>query len=172
MISITAATTDDAQTIINIGRVSVEEAHRDSCSADDLNQFIDRNYNMEAIRGELMNERNSYYIIRFDGVPVGFSKIILNSPHSNIRDENVTKLDRIYLLSQYFDKKLGLELLKFNIEVAKKNNQAGIWLFTWVGNSRAIRFYQKTGFAIVGSYQFPVTESRSNLNHQMLLRIT
>ncbi len=169
MISIIQANPIHAQIISEIGRISVEEAHRDSCSANDLNQFLEKNYNVEVIQDELKDEKNMYHIIYSDGEAAGFSKIMLNSVHSNIQQTNVTKLDRIYLLANFFNRKLGFELLQFNIELSKKNNQFGIWLFTWVGNERAIKFYQKNGFAIIGSHNFQVTETHYNQHHQMFL---
>ena len=121
------------------------------------------------IQEELMDENNIYHIIYYNGIPAGFSKIILNAPHTNIQQQNITKLDRIYLLKEYFNLKLGLQLLNFNIELSKRNHQTGIWLFTWVGNKRAVDFYHKTGFSIVGSHQFKVTDTHYNENHQMFL---
>ena len=102
-------------------------------------------------------------------VSARFSKIILNEVHPNINKQQVTKLDRIYLLKEFFDLKLGCELLKFNIELSKKNNQSGMWLFTWVGNTRAVNFYLKAGFKIIGSHKFKVSETHYNDNHHMLL---
>ena len=171
MISIDKATLEDYKTIVEIGKVSVEEAHRGSCSAKDLNEFLENNYNNEAIKGELSDERNIYHIINVDGEPAGFSKIIFNSDHSKIHQKNVTKLDRIYLLSKFFDLKLGFELLKFNVDLAKGNNQSGIWLFTWTGNNRAVNFYLKNGFTIIGSHNFQVSKTHYNPNHQMFLTI-
>lgn len=171
MISINKATIGDYKIIVEIGKVSVEEAHRGSCSAKDLNEFLEKNYNNEAIKSELSNEGNIYYIINVDGEPAGFSKIIFNSEHPNIQQKNVTKLDRIYLLSKFFNLKLGFELLQFNIDLSKRNNQSGIWLFTWTGNNRAVNFYKKNGFNIIGSHDFQVTETHYNPNHQMFLNI-
>jgi ribosomal protein S18 acetylase RimI-like enzyme len=169
MISIIKATSNHSKIIADIGNISVEEAHRGSCSANDLNQYLEKHYNTEAISAELSDVNNIYHIIYFDGEPAGFSKIILNAEHSNILHKNITKLDRIYLLSKFFDRKLGLELLNYNIALSKRNNQYGIWLFTWVGNTRAVNFYQKNGFVIIGSHNFQVTPTLYNLNHQMFL---
>ena len=125
MISIDRATIEDYKIIVDIGKVSVEEAHRDSSPAKDLNEFLEKNYNHEAIKSELSNEKNIYTIIKVDGRPAGFSKLIFNSEHANIEQKNVAKLDRIYLLREFFDLKLGYELLKFNIDLSKNNNQNG-----------------------------------------------
>ena len=171
MTSIIKATEKDYKSIVDIGKVSVGEAHRESCSAEDMNEFLEANYNDYAIKEELGDPQNIYYIIKYNGNPAGFSKIILNAEHPNIGHKNVTKLDRIYLLREFYDLKLGFELLKFNIELSKNNNQSGMWLYTWVGNNRAVNFYLKTGFKIIGSHEFKVTETRYNQNHQMFLNL-
>lgn len=170
MISIESATANDCKTIVDIGLVSVEEAHRGSCAAEELNEYLQQHYNNEAIGAELGDEKNIYHIIKVDGEPAGFSKIVLNAAHADIKEINVTKLDRIYLLNKFFNLRLGFELLQFNINLAKANGQAGIWLYTWTGNTRAINFYLKNGFTIIGSHHFQVTETRYNLNHHMFLR--
>ncbi len=169
MISITKATEKDCKAIVHIGYIAVEEAHRDSCREEDMITFLETNYNDIAITEELNDAKNVYHIINYNGEPAGFSKIILNTEHVNIAAKNVTKLDRIYLLKEFYDLKLGYELMKFNIDFSKKYNQAGIWLFTWVGNTRAVNFYHKAGFKVIGDHKFKVTETHYNENHHMYL---
>ena len=171
MFSIIKATEKDYRTIVNLGNVSVEEAHRDSCSAEDLKEYLSANYNDEAIKAELRNADNIYHIIYYNQKPAGFSKIIYNAEHDNIAEKHVTMLDRIYLLSEFFNLKLGAELLKFNIELAREHAQSAMWLFTWIGNERAVKFYKKAGFKIIGSHHFKVSASHSNLNHHMFLKL-
>lgn len=172
MISVIKATERDCNSIVSIGIISVAESHRDSSSAEDMNEFLERTYNCDAIKEELNDTNNIYYIINYNDKPVGFSKIILNAKHPNIVTENVTKLDRIYLLKEFHDLKLGLELLNFNIELSKNNNQSGIWLYVWVDNNRAINFYLKAGFTIIGSHKFQVTKTHYDLSHQMFLNFS
>ncbi len=171
MVLIKRATIDDFRAIADIGNISVKEAHKGSCPAEDLDEYMKDHYNDLAIQKELEDLNNIYQILLYNEKPAGFSKILLNAEHENIKEKNVAKLDRIYLLNEYFDLKLGIELLKANIELAKQNKQAGIWLVTWVGNSRAINFYTKAGFEVIGSYHFQVTPTTSNLNHQMFLKL-
>lgn len=169
MISILKATVNDVETIVQMGNIAVGETHRDSSPAEAMSAYLEKNYSSDAIRKELSNEKNVYHIIYVNGAPAGFSKIIFNEGHLNIDKKDVTKLDRIYLLKEFFDLKPGYELLQFNIELAKRNTQSGIWLFTWVENKRAINFYLRNGFSITGTHQFQVTETHFNENHQMLL---
>ena len=169
MISILKATESDYNSIVNIGKLSVAESHRGSSSPEVMNEYLEKAYNNDAIREELNDINNIYYIINYNDKPAGFSKIILNAKHPNIAADNVTKLDRIYLMKEFYGLKLGLELLNFNIELAKSHNQSGMWLYTWIGNTRAVNFYQKAGFTIIGSHKFYVTKTHYDVSHQMLL---
>ncbi len=172
MVSITAATEKDVTAIAGIGRISVEEAHRGSCSKKDMDEFLEKHYNETAIKDDINNPDNTYHLLTYQGRPAGFSKIIFHAKHPNIASEQAAKLDRIYLLKEFYDAKLGYELLKFNIELAKRNNQDCMWLFTWIGNTRAVNFYLRAGFAIAGSHRFKVTETHYNEHHQMIYRIS
>lgn len=170
MISIFRAREKDYEAIVAIGNSSVAEAHKGSCAPEDLSTYVQNNYKPTAIQAELADENNIYHIINYNGKAVGFSKIVLNSKHQNITSEKVVKLDKIYLLKDYQALKLGFELLQHNINFAKANEQSGMWLYTWVGNLKAIAFYEKTGFKKIGSHDFFITKTTSNLNHQMLLQ--
>ncbi len=171
MILIRRATENDFHSICEIGRISVFETHKESCSLDDMNEYIENHYSNDAIIKELRDDNNIYHVIDYNNKPVGFSKVNLNTKHIDITQESVTKLDRIYLLKEYQGFKLGLKLLKFNIELAKSSNQVGIWLYTWVGNKRAVTFYNNIGFTIIGSHNFYVTKTHYNKNHLMLLKL-
>jgi ribosomal protein S18 acetylase RimI-like enzyme len=170
VISIKRATAKDCNAIVHIGRQAVELSHRHSCSIKDMNEYLDRHYNDEVIKEELRKENNIYHLLNYQDQTVGFSKIVLNAEHANIPEKNVTKLDRIYILEDFYNLKLGYHLLSFNIGISKENNQTGIWLFTWTGNEKAVNFYFRTGFEIIGSHKFKVTDTHYNSHHQMFLR--
>jgi ribosomal protein S18 acetylase RimI-like enzyme len=169
MASIVKVNDKDIQMLADIGRISFVESHGNSASEADINEYVKKNYTYEAIKEEIRDPKNIYHIIYRDELPAGYSKIIYNVPYANIPVENVTKLDRIYLLKEFYGLKLGYELFTFNVELSKKNGQAGMWLFVWKENHRAVNFYEKTGFKIIGSHDFKLSETHSNPNHQMLL---
>jgi diamine N-acetyltransferase len=167
--SIIKATEADCNSIASIGRISVAESHRGSSSQEVMNGFLDKYYNYDAIKKDINDLNNIYYMINHDGKPAGFSKIILNSKHPNIAADNIALLDRIYLLKEFYGLKLGLDLLNFNIELSKNNNQSGMWLYAWVGNERAVNFYLRAGFKIIGSHHYYVNETHYDVSHHMLL---
>jgi ribosomal protein S18 acetylase RimI-like enzyme len=168
-IQIIQARVDHVDHIIQIGKESVFDAHRESCSKEILDAFIESNYNPMAIRAEIEDPKNCYQIICFNGEPVGFSKSVFNANHDAIQSNHVTKLDRIYLLNKFQGVKLGYELMRFNIDYSKQLGQSGMWLYTWIGNKKAINFYSKMGFEIIGSHDFHISGGHTNPNHHMYL---
>ncbi len=169
MISIIKATEKDCSSIVKIGKIAVLDAHKESASAEEMDEYLGNNYNKDIIKEELKDPKNIYHIIKYNLEVAGFTKIILNAAQPDIQQENIAMLDRIYLLKEFYGLKLGYELLKYNIAFCKDHAQTGIWLHTWVGNKRAINFYLRAGFSIVGSHEFKVTETRYNQIHLMLL---
>jgi len=170
MINIIKAEIKHAALIAEIGEKTFWESHGTSASKADITTFVSKTYTKETIAKQLENLNNSYHLIYYNTELVGFSKIELNTPNCNISSKNITKLDRFYLLKAFYGQKLGQKLFDFNVALSKKNQQEGIWLAVWVENNRAIKFYQKEGFKIVGKYDFQISKTHSNPNHIMYLK--
>jgi ribosomal protein S18 acetylase RimI-like enzyme len=78
-------------------------------------------------------------------------------------------MERLYFLAEFHGLGLAQQLFDFNLHIAKQANQAGIWLYVWKENHRAVAFYQKMGFEIVGEGLFKISETHYNPNHVMFL---
>jgi ribosomal protein S18 acetylase RimI-like enzyme len=164
------ATLIDAYLLYKIGTTSFLESHGHSASKKDIKNYVASKFSVSEFERELKNPKNHYYIMFFGEEPVGYSKIVFNVLNANITLTNATKLERLYVLQKYHNLKLGLELFNFNVSLSKQENQAGMWLYTWVENHKAIKFYNKAGFKVVGEYNFKISDTHYNPNHQMLLK--
>ena len=169
MTSIVRPAIKDVQLLSDLSRVSFIESHGSSAAPEVINKYIDEKFNPDVLKEELGNPQNIYHVIYYENEPAGFSKIILNSQHAGIEAKNVTKLERLYLLKEFYGLRLGFDLLQFNIGISRDNNQTGMWLYVWKENARAINFYKKNGFDSIGSYDFMLTASHSNPNYHMFL---
>lgn len=167
--SIIRATVQDSLLLAGMGRITFLEAHGNSASEDIVTGYINQNYSEAVLTAQLNDPGNLYHLIYHSGVPAGYSKIIFSTSNANISSAHVTKLERIYLLKEFYGLDLGRELLDYNIGLSKKQDQAGMWLFVWKENHRAINFYKKSGFKIIGSHDFKLSETHANPNHVMLL---
>ena len=159
--------------ISNLTRLAVKtfiESHAHSSPKADFEDYLQKNFTEKTFKTELADKKNCYYLLYFDEELVGYSKVTFNQSSSIIEAKNIAKLERIYLLESAHGKGLGNLLFDFNIKLAKEANQDGIWLFVWVENHKAIQFYTKQGFKIVGSHDFAISETHSNPNHQLFLK--
>ncbi|HQQ99804.1 MAG TPA: N-acetyltransferase [Ferruginibacter sp.] len=169
MNAITPATLADLEVLAQLARQTFLESHRHSASREDIEAYINKQYSNEVMRKELEYPRNCYHLISYHEKPIGFSKIILHCAHPEIDKPSLTKLDRIYLLQEYHSLKLGAALFAFNLALSKQQGDTGMWLYVWKENERAIRFYERQGFTIIGSHDFRISETHSNPNHLMYL---
>jgi ribosomal protein S18 acetylase RimI-like enzyme len=169
MTAIIKANTEHCQLLCDIGKISFIESHGHSAAPGDISTYVKEKYSEESFKEEIADAKNIYHIIYHHGQPAGYSKIIFDATHPDIAKKNVTKMERLYLLKEFYNLKLGYDLLKFNIDLSKTNHQSGIWLYVWKENPRAVSFYKKNGFVITGSHDFKLTETHSNPNHQMFL---
>jgi len=170
MIKIIKGSIEHIELIAEIGKKTFLESHGESASKKDIDSFVSKTYNRELLSKELTQTNIQYHLIYYKNKVAGYSKIELNTSNTDIDPKNVTKLDRFYLLKEFYGQNLGITLFNFNVEFSKKHQQKGIWLAVWVKNQRAIKFYTKTGFKIVGKYDFKISNTHSNPNHIMYLQ--
>lgn len=171
MLQITKPAPDDIPVLTNIARKSFLESHGHSASATDIENYMDGKLTEAVFEAELQDEQNIFHLLYHDGRPAGYSKIILDFPLEleNIPQLNITKLERIYLMEAFHGLRLSHQLFDLNLQISKQANQAGMWLYTWTENHRAIAFYQKVGFRIIGKSNFKISENHYNPNHIMWL---
>ncbi len=157
MNEIRLANNADAIHIALLGRITFTETFghffRDK---NDMLDYYNRTFSVEKIRTGLKNTNNVFWIAFVNELPVGFAKLKLNSKSKFIQSENVCQLQKIYVLNDFLSMKIGLELQKKLINKAKENKFAEIWLSVLESNSRAINFYKKNNFIIIGNHNFQI----------------
>jgi diamine N-acetyltransferase len=163
------ASPEHAEVLSELGADTFYNSHKDSAPEREISIYMNKKYNIYAIRSELANPANIYHIVKCEDKVVGFSKIEVNMKHPAIEKERVSKMDQIYLLDSFHGLKLGAKLLNYNIDYSKSCEQNGMWLVVWVGNTTAINFYKKFGFHIVTRDQFQLTDTHLNPCYVMLL---
>ena len=170
MISFKSLTPADASLLAKIGGVSLIESHGYSSPEEIMQAYVNKSFSEDACRAELANHANIFSAVFYNNQPAGYSKIIYNTPHPAISLVPVTKLERLYLLKEFYDLKLGHLMLHQAIENSKAAGDKGMWLEVWKGNERAVRFYQKQGFETVGETAFRLTATHSNPAWVMTMR--
>lgn len=171
MVQIIKCDAEHCDLLVELCKKTFLESHGESASKKDVENFISKTYTKVLLIKELAQPDIQYHIIYYKNKIAGYSKIELHTSNLAIQQTNLTKLDRFYLLKEFYGHNLGNILFNANIEIAKKYEQNGIWLVVWVENLRAVKFYTKIGFKKVGMYDFQISSTHSNPNHIMYLQI-
>lgn len=171
MIHIRKASIQDANILTEVGFQSFKSAHGHSAPKKDIEEYMALNFNETSFTKALSEEKNHFYLISYNEKVVGYTLLIFNKKGAQIQVENCAYLSRIYLLEEYYGLGLGKQLFDFIKILCIENQQSGIWLNVWVENLRAIRFYKKMGFEIVGKSDYQISPTHSNPNHVMFLQL-
>jgi ribosomal protein S18 acetylase RimI-like enzyme len=168
--SIIKAGTKDAGSLSILATTTFLQSHGHSAPPQDISVYSSEKYNEAVLVAELNDPENIYYLLYYKDRLAGYSKMVFDQPYDNSAVQNIAKLERIYILQEFYDLKLGRALLQFNIDLARAQQQAGIWLYVWIENTRAFNFYTRAGFKIIGSYDFRVSANHYNPNHRLYLQ--
>ena len=160
----------DAALLSRVGGISLLESHGHSAPGGTMQAYVDKSFSEETCKAELLDENNIFTAAFYKNAAAGYSKIILATPHPAVDLKPVTKLERLYLLKEYYGFKLGHHLLEQAIGFSKEKEQKGMWLEVWKGNSRAVGFYEKQGFQTIGETAFRLTDTHANPAWVMLAR--
>ena len=65
---------------------------------------------------------------------------------TEFNDNKALEIERIYVLKEFYGKKVGQVLYDKAFDIAKQAGADYLWLGVWEENQRAINFYKKNGF--------------------------
>jgi ribosomal protein S18 acetylase RimI-like enzyme len=159
----------DAKAILDIAIPSFLDAHGHSASKREIEAYVKSNFSLSKIKNELSLNENIFFLAEVEKQICAYSKISLNKSNENIQSHELVKLERLYVHPRFYGKGIAPELLEHNIAFSKRNDQKGMWLHVWTENKRAISFYRKMGFKVVGDFNFKISESHYNPNFVMFL---
>ena len=129
-----------------------------TCTAEDMNGFLEENYNDEKLLSELNNSSYHYFFATINNEVVGYLLFTEEYKHLSILQQwKALELKRIYVLQQYQGKGVAQALMNFYMDFAIKNNYEVVWLGVWEQNEKAKAFYAKYGFIDSGyTHDFPI----------------
>jgi ribosomal protein S18 acetylase RimI-like enzyme len=92
-------------------------------------------------------------------------------PGASITSTRPAEIARLYADRRWHGRGLGASLMETGIATAREWKADVLWLGVWERNERAIAFYQKQGFQIVGAQEFMLGGDRQR-DHVMARRLT
>lgn len=145
-ITIKKASTEDLETIQNVGRETFYETFAKHNSEDEMQKYLDESFASEKLIKELTTLDFQFFIAWEGESPIGYLKLNSGKAQTELQDENSIEIERIYVKSKYHGKKVGQILYDKALEIALQEKKKYLWLGVWEENVRAVNFYKKNGF--------------------------
>jgi diamine N-acetyltransferase len=127
----------------------------------DIDDFIRSNLSRESFDRYLADPTRVLLLAELDGDPVGYTMLVLGEPAdpdvaSAITLRPTAELSKCYVLPAQHGGGIASALIERSVEEAAARGVAGVWLGVNQHNARANRFYEKSGFTVVGTKRFRV----------------
>ena len=137
-----------------LGRKAFYEAFSEHNDPADMQAYLDLAFNPETIKKQLEDPAVIYMVAYWKDLPVGYAKLKKSEAPEALVGKSSIQLERIYALQEFVGKKVGKALMEACIRMSQADNYEAMWLGVWQQNERAISFYKKWGFTIIGTKQF------------------
>ncbi len=121
---------------------------------EDMDHYVTHEMNQAKLETELEEADNVFFIIRYNEIPVGYAKLRTLNPDKGVVARRPIEIERLYVLHQYHNLKLGAALMTHCLHFATTMNHDLVWLGVWEQNFKAINFYTKWGFTQFGTHPF------------------
>lgn len=147
------ATDDDAAKLSLIGCATFLETFANDHPGDATVAFL-KTYHSEAAWAETLAKPDVavWIVEEVGGCPVGYA--VLSPGALPGTTANDAELKRIYVLSRWHGTGIGRDLFHIAEAEARTRGAARLVLSVYTRNDRAIRFYMKQGFSVIGAATF------------------
>jgi ribosomal protein S18 acetylase RimI-like enzyme len=128
-------------------------------SPESVQRFIDEHLTPERFEEYVADAARAVLLAEEDGDVVGYVMLVHGEPsdadtRAVVRHLPTTELSKIYVLPRAHGAGVARDLLHAALAAARRMGAAGVWLGTNQANTRAQRFYEKSGFVRVGTRRF------------------
>ncbi len=151
-----------ASVLRDLAEHTFREAYAEDTDTTNMERYVARHFTLEQVLQDLSDAQAQYLLAMHDDEPIGYALLRRYRTHPDIDGQPALMLHRIYVRRHYWCKQVGASLLQHIIQIAQKEKFACIWLVVWDQNIRAIRFYEKYGFAHCGYELFELGDEITN----------
>lgn len=155
-VTIRRATIDDAERLSAFARRLFVETFAAQNNPDDLALFLDTAFTPALQRAELAEPHRTYWLLEVDGTLAGYVLLNDDAREEGVVGKHPVELQRFYVDGAWHGRGLAQTQMAHAVREARALGGDVLWLGVWEENPRAIRFYEKEGFARVGAHVFMV----------------
>lgn len=161
MVEVRAAGPDDAALLHRLAAATFALACPPHTAPHAIEDFVATVLSTESFVKYLADSQRALFVAEDQGVAAGYTMVVFGEPTDADAAAAVTirptaELSKIYVLEGHHGLGAASALMDRSLQAARERGAAGMWLGVNQENVRANRFYEKNGFATVGTKRFLV----------------
>jgi len=161
------ATPDDAGRLHELAAATFRLACPPGTTEEAVADFLATTLSETSFSGYLADPSRTLLIAEVDGTPIGYTMLVFVDPAdaevaAAVTVHPIAELSKFYVLQDQHGAGVSAALMTATLAVARERGSAGVWLGVNQLNGRANRFYEKHGFAIVGTKGFELGGRRED----------
>jgi ribosomal protein S18 acetylase RimI-like enzyme len=150
------ATVDQAAALTQVMERTFRATFGESTAEEHMVEHCRISYR-EAIQRAEIADPDITTLLCTDGDSIaGFTQVRSGKHPTCVAASRPVEIHRIYVDAPWQGKGVAALLMQAALEDAARRGADSVWLGVWENNPRAIRFYEKFGFAEVGEHVFHV----------------
>lgn len=153
---IRAGEAGDAAALAELAARTFRETFAADNRPEDLALHIARSYGVAQQERELRDLAVATLLAEVNGHLAGYAQLRESAAPACITGEEPVELWRFYVAQAWHGRGVAQALMRAVEAEAGRRGKRTLWLGVWERNPRAIAFYEKSGFAEVGSHVFMV----------------
>jgi diamine N-acetyltransferase len=154
MAVIRPARLSDAAFLAALAERTFRETFAADNSEENINLHCAQKFSAEIQGKEISDPQMMTLLAEVAGELVGFAQLRLAHGATCVKGDRPAELHRIYVASAWHGRGVASELMRAVYAAAARAGCDCIWLGVWEHNPRAIAFYRKCGFSVVGDHVF------------------
>jgi len=169
-ITVAKRTPEAAAELAILSRQTFEAAFAADNQAEDMAAYIAANFSPEQQLAEMQQPDVLFLLARMQQQLVGYAKLLFGSQlgmDPNKKPEVRLEIERLYVLEDWIGTGLGAALMRRAIEEARQRNCRAVVLGVWEKNQRALEFYRRFGFKVIGEHEFQLG---SDVQNDLIMR--
>jgi diamine N-acetyltransferase len=161
-IMIRRAVPADAETLTQLAVRTFYDAFASSNTPENMQAYMSAAFNLEGTERELADPRSKFLIAEVDGEPAGYAKLYEGEVPECVTGSDPIEIVRLYIEQRWWGSGVARALMQTCLDEARQSGHRTIYLGVWEQNHRAMAFYRKWGFEIVGSHILMVGDDPQN----------
>lgn len=153
-VTIRRATPADHELLATIGHETFHDTFAADNTPDDMAHYLGRAFSPDRQAAELADPDALFLIADLGGTPVAYARLRWETTHSVVPGTRLLEIARLYVRRPWLGAGIGAALMRACLDEAVRSGCDVVWLGVWERNLRALAFYEKWGFSVVGQQVF------------------